>query len=695
MKKSMNILFLIFVGFFANVSYISAENGVDTMIVKTSCTIELRIDSNGTYFFQAATMEDAAKIYIRPGNKSNDPQTYLYTNCDTIYFNDSTRMVLPSQRHYLLVGFKEKESIAVEHKQGNNPPTTERTSSNSHNIDNARKDYILFKSKPVGADGLSIDSCSEGNKKLSFILRSMRLKADSIPINIAKVEYVISRQIGKERKDTTLAIGVRNTYCATNNVLRIISDTIRLRKTDSIKCIRIQREKDMIVFDQLDTTKFVSEIHISQDNKLVNADDVAFKSTISLYPKAGFPSLENITFKGHVLCEKGVLPLQFEIFVAEEKVSVDWSLVLLIVAFVLGVLLLGLVVGLIIKFIKNKRNSPKQPNDDKDKGKHPIESPKPQDPVDPIDPIDPKDVIINELNEKVKQLGNDKSSLEQELSSAKVNLQSANATIAAQKGVIDGLNTDIENLKQQLQDAETDKNSALKDQKKQLEELFEAEKKEFKTQIQELKTDNEALSSKVNIGRDELLDQFNKRLEEAKDALADFSDALIRIPGEDDIYSSTIQNLLNDFDLMYSDIANIDACNLDIDQLRKELQQISKRHLSPAGWMNKMAILTSYSKVGVVNKEFAQHGICSAALENLSALINVLLGTIDISLVVPTVLLSKFDSKQYKSTNEETWIDKYCSEISIYNYSGVVLDIVQVGYRIADKDMQNPIVLYN
>lgn len=693
MKKSINILFLVFVGFWVNVSYISAENGVDSKSVKKSCTIELRIDSNGTYFFQAATMEDAAKIYIRPGNKSNDPQTYLYTDCDTIYFADSTGVKLPDNKYYLLVGLDQnKKSISVEAKNGN---TIKPENTNNHNINNTRKDYIVFKNKLAGAEGLSIDSCSEGNKKLSFILRSMRLKADSIPVNIAKVEYVVSRQRGKDRKDTTLVIGVRETRLVHMgkecDVMRINSDTLRLRKTDSIKCIRILREKeDIMVFDQLDTTKFVSEIHISQDNKLVNADDVAFKSTILLFPKTGLPSLENVTFKGHVLCEKGVLPLQFEIFVMEEKVSIDWLSVLLIVALVIG-MVLG---ALAVKFIWNKCN-PKQPNDDKDKGKHPIESPKPQDPVDPIDPIDPKDVIINELNEKVKQLGNDKSSLEQELSSAKVNLQSANDTIAAQKGVIDGLNTDIENLKQQLQDAETDKNSALKDQKKQLEELFEAEKKEFKTQIQELKTDNEALSSKVNIGRDELLDQFNKRLEEAKDALADFSDALIRIPGEDDIYRSTMQNLLNDFNLMYSDIANIDAINLDIDQLRKELQQLSKRHLSPAGWMNKIAILTSYSKVEAVNKEFAQHGIHSVALEKLSALINVLLGTIDISLIVPTVLLSKFDSKQYKSTNEEAWIDKYCSEISIYNYSGVVIDIVQVGYSIADKDMQKPIVLYN
>ena len=692
MKKSICILSLIYVGLLANVSYVLAENETASAEVKKSCTIELRKDSKGAYFFQAATIEDAAKIYIRRGNKSNDPQTYLYTDCDTIYFADSTGVKLPDNKYYLLVGLDQnKNSISVEAKNGN---TITPENTNNHNINNTRKDYIVFKNKSAGAEGLSIDSCREGNKKLSFILRSMRLKADSIPVNIAKVEYVVSRQRGKDRKDTTLVIGVRETRLVHMgkecDVMRINSDTLRLRKTDSIKCIRILREKeDIMVFDQLDTTKFISEIHISQENKLVNEDDIAFKSTIKLSPKAGFSSLDHIILKGHVLCEEGVIPCQFEIFVEEEEVSIDWLFVLLIVACVLGVLLIVLVVGGIIKVIKSKKSNHKQPTNEKAKEKHPVESPESK------EPIDPKEKKINELTEQVKQLESNKSKLEQELSSANAKLESAEATIAAKNGEIEKLNSDIANLNQQLNDAETIKNKALKDQKKQLEELFEKDKKEFETQIQQLKTDNEALSSKVNIGRDELFEQFNKRLEEAKKALADFSNALIQIPGEDDIYSSTMQNILNDFDLMYSDIANIDANNLDIDKLRKELQQLSKRHLSPAGWMNKIAILTSYSKVEAVNKEFAQHGIHSVALEKLSALINVLLGTIDISLIVPTVLLSKFDSKQYKSTNEEAWIDKYCSEISIYNYSGVVIDIVQVGYSIADKDMQNPIVLYN
>ena len=692
MKKSICILSLIYVGLLANVSYVLAENETASAEVKKSCTIELRKDSKGAYFFQASTIDDAAKIYIRRGNKSNDPQTYLYTDCDTIYFADSTGVKLPDNKYYLLVGLDQnKNSISVEAKNGN---TITHENTNNHNINNTRKDYIVFKNKLAGAEGLSIDSCSEGNKKLSFILRSMRLKADSIPVNIAKVEYVVSRQRGKDRKDTTLVISVRETRLVHMgkecDVMRINSDTLRLRKTDSIKCIRILREKeDIMVFDQLDTTKFISKIHISQDHKLVNADDVAFKSTIELSPKAGFSSLDHIILKGHVLCKEGVLPCQFEIFVEEEEVSIDWLFVLLIVACVLGVLLIVLVVGGIIKVIKSKKSNHKQPTNEKDKEKHPVESPEPK------EPVDPKEVKISELSEQVKKLDSNKSNLEKELSSANANLQSAQATIAAKNGEIKKLNSDIANLNQQLNDAEAVKNKALSDQKEQLEELFEKDKKEFETQIQQLKTDNEALSSKVNIGRDELFEQFNKRLEEAKKALADFSNALIQIPGEDDIYSSTMQNILNDFDLMYSDIANIDANNLDIDKLRKELQQLSKRHLSPAGWMNKIAILTSYSKVEAVNKEFAQRGIHSVALEKLSALINVLLGTIDISLIVPTVLLSKFDSKQYKSTNEEAWIDKYCSEISIYNYSGVVIDIVQVGYSIADKDMQNPIVLYN
>ena len=691
MKKSISILSVVFVGLLANVSFISAENETDSTEVKKSCTIELRADSTGDYFLKAATVDDSAKIYIRRGNKSNDPQTYLYTDCDTIYFADSTGVKLPDNKYYLLVGLDQnKKSISVEAKEGN---TITLENTNNHNINNTRKDYIVFKNKPAGAEGLSIDSCREGNKKLSFILRSMRLKADSIPVNIAKVEYVVSRQRGKDRKDTTLVIGVRETRLVHMgkecDVMRINSDTLRLRKTDSIKCIRILREKeDIMVFDQLDTTKFVSEIHISQENKSVNEDDIAFKSTIRLLPKAGFSSLDHIILKGHVLCEEGVLPCQFEIFVVEEKVSIDWLFVLLIVACVLVVLLLILVVWGIIKVIKSKRSNHKQPTNEKDKEKHPVESPEPK------EPIDPKEKKINELTEQVKQLESDKSKLEKELSSANADLQSAEATIATQKRVIYGLNTDITNLNQQLKDAETVKNKALEKQKKQLEAQFDEEKKEFRAQIQKLKTDNEALSSKVNIGRDELFEQFNKRLDDVKNTLADFSNAIVRIPDVDDIYSSTIQNLLEDFNLMYINISEIETDNYDVIKLRTELQRISVQHILNAGWINTISRLSSYSKVSLVNTELAKHGIKTYQIEELIALTCSLLGSINISLTIPTILLSAFDNKYYESSNEDVWIDKYCPDFAIYDYKGVIVDIIQVGYTVSNKEIHKALVSY-
>ena len=691
MKKSICILSLIYVGLLANVSYVLAENETDSAKVKESCTIELRKDSTtGAYFFQAATAEDSAKIYIRLGNKSNDPKTYLYTDCDTIFLNNKTGEEKDSNNApYTITGFDNNDpnkSIIVGFFEGG---TKNDHPSNFQKFYINRKHYIAFALKAVGASNLCITP--KGTNKLKLVEFTLRGIFPTVKDSLLKLDMKVSLPVdneeGEARKDSTITCFSH----LKDGETTLFFDTIWLNNQDSIEKICLERiVKGNFVLNTFDTTDFKEQIVLYYSGSTLesNADDIVYSSQFQLTPKRNLRNQNGYTLStdGWMLTKEGVKPLKMEVPIVWKKTSWSitgickaiggflaewWYLLLVSIVIIVGL------VGLLIVWHNRSKEIQK------------VEMPKPQ------EPIDPKEIKIKELTEQVKQLGCDKSNLEQELSSAHANLESASVTIAVKEGEIEKLNSDVANLNQQLNDAEKVKNKALKDQKDQLEELFEKDKKEFQTQIQQLKTDNEALSSKVNIGRDELFEQFNKRLEEAKKALVDFSNALIQIPGEDDIYSSTMQNILNDFDLMYSDIANIDANNLDIDKLRNELQQLSKRHLSPAGWMNKIAILTSYSKVEAVNKEFAQHGIHSVALEKLSALINVLLGTIDISLIVPTVLLSKFDSKQYKSTNEEAWIDKYCSEISIYDYSGVVIDIVQVGYSIADKDMQNPIVLYN
>ena len=128
--------------------------------------------------------------------------------------------------------------------------------------------------------------------------------------------------------------------------------------------------------------------------------------------------------------------------------------------------------------------------------------------------------------------------------------------------------------------------------------------------------------------------------------------------------------------------------------MRTELQRISVQHILNAGWINTISRLSSYSKVSLVNTELAKHGIKTYQIEELIALTCSLLGSINISLTIPTILLSAFDNKYYESSNEDVWIDKYCPDFAIYDYKGVIVDIIQVGYTVSNKEIHKALVSY-
>ena len=70
-----------------------------------------------------------------------------------------------------------------------------------------------------------------------------------------------------------------------------------------------------------------------------------------------------------------------------------------------------------------------------------------------------------------------------------------------------------------------------------------------------------------------------------------------------------------------------------------------------------------------------------------------MLGAVDMAIIIPAVLATKFSEKAYNYENDDIWIDKFFPNLARRDYAGKVFDIVRVGYLINGKE-EKPIVQY-
>lgn len=114
----------------------------------------------------------------------------------------------------------------------------------------------------------------------------------------------------------------------------------------------------------------------------------------------------------------------------------------------------------------------------------------------------------------------------------------------------------------------------------------------------------------------------------------------------------------------------------------RHTQEVFVKCLRPSGWMNNAAQLFAYSRLPQLCKQLQQNGMNIAMLEQLTGQAQALLGTVDMSMMIPAVLAADFDKDAYDYQNGDVWINKMFTGITSRDFEGKVFDILQVGYSI-------------
>lgn len=684
----------------------------------TRCAIKLCCNSTTQkYWLEPATDSDKV-VYIRKGN-SLDGTTYIFTNCDTIFIENKVgedKKYINGKDEYYTIGLHSCTDVTAGYFWGSNNTTNTGRSLRLSTSKNGqtRKNYIV-KNQPY-VDSLYVLLGEAPNSTRLLTLKIHPMSCSSVNLeSIINAEVVVSSY----KKDTTYKCTAK---IDTLDTWKIVFDTLKLRKSDSIKSIVI--EKNMKYKAVLDTCfnnvfSIISQIENSNNKRTGIEDDLVFKSKIILQPDTSFHNCQTSTIHlgGKVLSDNnGVSALSIDLPIYKES-RTDLFFLLITILVVLIICILLVVVFIFIHKTKNKK--PTGTPDDLKKQIRELHG--------KIYKLTTE--IEKARKETEKALGETKSAKEKiknaeaQAEIAKKNAEKAE--IKAEKAMREAKNaeekvriakkeveTSQEETKKIKSEIDARKNEALKELEKQLEIKFNAEKTALKEahqnevkrlnndiickehSIKNLNHNVEELYNQINIGRDLFHKQFQRRIIEIKDLLLDLSSKRIEISGEHDIYKTTMLQMNNNFDKMCKKIDEINPNNIDVSQLHKQLQNIVKQHIGEDGWINTIARLNCYSKISEVNKVFQERGVKVYLLECILGVTTALLGSIDIALLIPAVLSSVYDSEHYQFYNGDIWIDKYCPEIPTYSYQGVVVDVIEIGYNI-HGEVKKPVIYRN
>lgn len=653
-----------------------------TSSTMTRCEIKLCFDStNQKYWLEPATDSDTV-VYIRKGN-SLDGTTYIFTNCDTIFIENKVgedkKYINGKGNEYYTIGLHSCTDTDVTsgyfcgttNKKNRHKSLRLSTSQNGQ----IRKNYIVKKQPYV--DGLYVllgDAPTTSNQLLTLKIHPMLCSSENL--KSINAEVVVSSY----KKDTTYKCTAK---IDTLDTWKIVFDTLKLRKSDSIKSIVI--EKNMQYQAVLDTC-FNNVFSIRSQIGKLNAertgieDDLVFTSKIILQPNTSFHNCQTSTIHlgGKVLsANDGVSALSIDLPIYKEsRTDLFFWLIVLIICILL------VVVFIFIHKTKNKK---------------------------PTGTPDDLKKQIRELHGKIYKLTTEIEKARKETEKALGEAKNAEEKVRIAKKEVETSQEETKKIKSEI---DARKNEALKELEKQLEIKFNAEKTALKEahqnevkrlnndiickehSIKNLNHNVEELYNQINIGRDLFHKQFQRRIIEIKDLLLDLSSKRIEISGEHDIYKTTMLQMNNNFDKMCKKIDEINPNNIDVSQLHKQLQNIVKQHIGEDGWINTIARLNCYSKISEVNKVFQERGVKVYLLECILGVTTALLGSIDIALLIPAVLSSVYDSEHYQFYNGDIWIDKYCPEIPTYSYQGVVVDVIEIGYNI-HGEVKKPVIYRN
>ena len=168
------------------------------------------------------------------------------------------------------------------------------------------------------------------------------------------------------------------------------------------------------------------------------------------------------------------------------------------------------------------------------------------------------------------------------------------------------------------------------------------------------------------------------------------------------IYRNLLERISTSYETMMNEISDMknrsdwQEGKIDVKEMVRLIQPILQGSMKRNGWINILTYLNCYSYIPQLAREFNNHDLDILKLGELYALIIVMLGKVYISPFVPRLLIDQFDDNYYEFKNSDTWINRFCPDLSPRDYAGKIFDLVQIGYWMQGEEFifNKPIVTY-
>ena len=334
-----------------------------------------------------------------------------------------------------------------------------------------------------------------------------------------------------------------------------------------------------------------------------------------------------------------------------------------------------------------------------------------------------EDVQNDELQQKITELENSiaaqKDNYDKQLSEKEREHQQAlnnndkehEAQMTAQKEVYERQLTEKDNKHQQ---ALNDKGKAHEEQMKaketahqqELERLNQAHAgtvANLNATIQAKNTEIEQLKKDGHQDCISFINMVVKRMNGVGDLLNELYDNVYLASGEHDTqYSNILRKAKEDYELFAYQVteANVEDRWLQIDvslnQVCEDLQTYVTSGLRNSGWVNIVHYLNLYAgATEKLNDSFNENGLSTVKLAKLVADIQRLLGMFGVKVVVPHLLMDKFDDTAFEFENADRWIQAFAPDLKPNDYETRIFDMSVIGYQMDDRRYNKPRVFYS
>lgn len=329
----------------------------------------------------------------------------------------------------------------------------------------------------------------------------------------------------------------------------------------------------------------------------------------------------------------------------------------------------------------------------------------------------------NELQQKITELEGhiaaQKESYEQQLSEMGRNHQQAlddkdrthKEQMAAQK----------EGYERQLTEKDTKRQQALDDKDKTHQEQMDAKETAHQEELNSLNQthadtianlnetiqtkDTEIAQLKIDGHQDciSFVNMVVKRMNGVGDLLNELYENVYLVSGERETqYTNILRKAKEDYELFVNQVTEANAgdkwlqIGVSLTQVCEDLQTYVTSGLRNSGWVNIVHYLNLYAgTTEKLNDSFNENGLSTIKLAKLVADIQRLLGMFGVKVVVPHLLMDKFDDKAFDFENADRWIQAFASDLKPNDYEARVFDMSVIGYQMDDRRYNKPRVFYS